>query len=148
MSSSEPSITNPIAMSIRLITTYEEAKALKDAGWSRTVPRGGMYYRDGWETPTVADREQDLSSDLSVTLFSSAPRLDELLAFLIATTDQMIADAAPMLAGKGGVDPYSVSLYPKGSEDFEMFKGGDLISCAVAAVLHVLNIERQDAGDA
>lgn len=66
-------------MQTRLITSYEEATALKDAGWSQEITFGRYYY--GERRVPIIESSKSVTYDAAAIDCVAAPRLDQLFAF-------------------------------------------------------------------
>lgn len=124
---------------IRLITTYEEAKALKEAGWPQIVSENLFFYTNHGGPPFLDilqapgfDTGEDLDDDQVM-----APRLDELLAFLweggwsptVEERDQPDEDEGQWMC---------TTNIPGDGAHIITHEGEDQIAAAVEAVIYIL----------
>lgn len=130
-------------MSIRLITTYEEAKALKEAGWPQTVMNASHYYDTNVEDDPCGPYQSGGRFMNNHPAYLAAPRLDELLEFLWERGSHFDIGNR-----ENAYQPF-FAITSAEDEVLDSFSEADLepISVTVGAVLHVLNSERPTATD-
>lgn len=118
----------------RLICSYEESKALKEAGWSQDIGPG-TYYRESHPQCAFFAGINDAHVEDDAL---ASPRLDELLAFLATNTDHFDLDSVKTSA----FHPYDVTVYTTERDAYEMFKGDELLGVIVEAVQYILGRNR------
>lgn len=145
----------------RLVTNYDEAKALKEAGWPQEMKDYDTCYahmdlgfsrtdynirneHPEWEEPAVYRWLDGCVKDLSpAALDAAAPRLDELLAFLWENG----WDAQLDIQTGASLNYCVVRLVRSGEVEMNPGKAfsdpTEPIAAAVRAVLHILTSERE-----
>lgn len=131
-------------MSTRLITTYEEAKALKDAGWPQDVSFGSAYYVHWYAFGTYELKFHTVGAShplgpQPLVLGDggiAALRLDELLAFLWERGWE------PTIRMGYNDERGEPVFLCEGLTVNSSFGSQDQIAALVGAVLHVLNSTR------
>jgi hypothetical protein len=130
-------------MQTRLITTYEEAKALKDAGWPQDIY--AAYYSPSQTRTREHPSESCLHTACVPDDAIAVPRLDELLAFL---WDRGLHFGRGNIAVSSGYEEITpLKFWDITSADYELLEqlsgeydaGEEPIKAAVSAVLFVLN---------